>query len=87
MPADDFEELVRRTFGRYDPRALAIAVGAVLGDSEYLLHSEFFDHGFATDPEGMLQRVADFVDPATWPPDLQDIYQRVRSAAAPGAAG
>ncbi len=50
-------------------------VGAVLGDSEYFLHSEFFDHGFATDPIGMQQRVADFVDPATWPETLTAAFR------------
>jgi acetyl esterase/lipase len=50
-------------------------VGAVLGDSEYVLHSEFFDYGFATDPEGMQRRVADFVDPATWPDTLSAAFR------------
>lgn len=50
-------------------------VGAVLGDSEYFLHSEFFDYGFATDPAGMQQRVADFVDPATWPETLSAAFR------------
>jgi hypothetical protein len=47
----------------------------VLGDSEYFLHSEFFDYGFATDPEGMQQRVVDFVDPATWPETLSAAFR------------
>jgi acetyl esterase/lipase len=50
-------------------------VGAVLGDSEYFLHSELFDHGFATDPVGMQERVADFVDPATWPETLTAAFR------------
>jgi acetyl esterase/lipase len=50
-------------------------VGAVLGDSEYFLHSLLFDHGFAADPIGMQQRVADFVDPATWPATLSAVFR------------
>lgn len=50
-------------------------IGAVLGDSEYFLHSEFFDFGFAADPVGMQERVADFVDPATWPETLSATFR------------
>lgn len=50
-------------------------MGAVLGDSEYFLHSEFFDHGFATDPAGMQERIADFVDPETWPDTLSAVFR------------
>ncbi|MCJ7779965.1 MAG: carboxylesterase family protein, partial [Acidimicrobiia bacterium] len=44
-------------------------VGAVLGDSEYFLHTQLFQDGFDNDPAGMLAHVAALVDPATWPDD------------------
>ena len=44
-------------------------VGAVLGDSEYFLHTQLFQDGFDNDPAGMLEHVAALVDPATWPDD------------------
>lgn len=45
-------------------------VGAVLGDSEYFLHTGIFQKGFDTDSAGMQAHVAAFVDPAIWPDDL-----------------
>jgi acetyl esterase/lipase len=55
-------------------------VGAVLGDSEYFLHSGLFQEGFDTDPEGMLVHVRALVDPASWPADLSATF-RLWSAA------
>jgi acetyl esterase/lipase len=50
-------------------------IGAVLGDSEYFLHSEIFQHGFDSDLEGMQARVRDFVDSSTWPDDLSAVFR------------
>ena len=45
-------------------------VGAVLGDSEYFMHTTLFQEGFDTDPAGMQAHVAALIDPTTWPDDL-----------------
>ncbi|MGA9596055.1 MAG: hypothetical protein WBV06_07855 [Acidimicrobiia bacterium] len=45
-------------------------VGVVLGDGEYLLHSQNFDEAFAADPEAMQAEVAAMTDPSYWPPNL-----------------
>ena len=45
-------------------------VGAVLGDSEYFLHSRYFDQAFDADPDGMQEITSAIVDPAHWPDDL-----------------
>ncbi len=45
--------------------------GAVLGDSEYFLHSTFFDPPFAADQEAMQAGIANTVDPSYWPPDME----------------
>jgi enterochelin esterase-like enzyme len=46
------------------------AIGVVLGDGEYFLHSENFEAAFDTDLEAMQAEVASLVDPTSWPPDL-----------------
>ena len=45
--------------------------GAVLGDSEYFLHSTLFDPAFAADQEAMQAGIANTVDPSYWPPDME----------------
>jgi len=46
------------------------AVGVVLGDGEYFLHSENFDGAFQADPAAMRSQVAALTDATYWPPDL-----------------
>ncbi len=45
--------------------------GAVLGDTEYFMHSSFWDGAFAADLEAMQARVAKTVDPSFWPTDME----------------
>ena len=45
--------------------------GAVLGDSEYFLHSTAFDGAFAADLDAMQAWVATVVDPTFWPADME----------------
>lgn len=46
------------------------AVGVVLGDGEYLLHSGNFDVPFQTDQEALQGELASMIDPSRWPADL-----------------
>lgn len=55
-------------------------VGAVLGDSEYFLHTRIFDKGFETEPEAMLVHVAAVTDPTTWADERAERF-RIWSAA------
>lgn len=55
-------------------------VGAVLGDSEYFLHTALFQAGFDTDPGGMQNHVSLLVDPTAWPDGLSARF-RIWSAA------
>ena len=52
------------------PQPAGLPVGAVLGDSEYFLHTQLFQKGFDTDPDGMLAHAAALVDPASWPDNV-----------------
>jgi len=49
----------------------APTTGAVLGESEYFMHSGFFDAAFAADQEVMQAGIAETVDPSYWPPDME----------------
>ena len=46
------------------------AVGAVLGDGEYVLPGPVHDVAFAADPAGMQAEVAKLLDSSTWPTDM-----------------
>ena len=45
--------------------------GAVLGDTEYFMHSTIWDGAFAADLEAMQATLATFVDPSLWPTDME----------------
>jgi acetyl esterase/lipase len=45
--------------------------GAVLGDTEYFMHSTLWDGAFAADLEAMQATVAKYVDPTFWPADME----------------
>jgi hypothetical protein len=47
----------------------------MLGDSEYFLHTGFFDGGFDTDLAGMQEFTAEIIDPARWPEDLSATFR------------
>ena len=59
-------------------------VGAVLGDSEYFMHTTLYQEGFDTDSAGMQAHVAALIDPTTWPDDLS---ARFRIWSAPFGTG
>jgi acetyl esterase/lipase len=48
----------------------APVTGVVLGDGDYFLHTENFDHAFEADLKGMQAELASLTDPAQWPSDL-----------------
>lgn len=50
--------------------APTLPVGVVLGDGEFLLHTETFDGAFAADAEAMQANLASLIDPSRWPSDL-----------------
>lgn len=50
--------------------APATVRGAVLGDGEYLLHSQNFDGAFESDPATTQAELASLIDPSNWPPGL-----------------
>lgn len=50
------------------------AAGVVLGDGEYLLHSQNFDVPFRSFPEEMQQELANMIDPSTYSPDLPGTF-------------
>ena len=68
-----------------DPYRSGRAVGAVFGDSEYFLHTTWWDGAFDQDLDEMQAIVAETVDPAFWAFDLPERFRLWAVTDEPGA--